>query len=121
MSKKPFVIYTLDKPRNLKLSIEAQWKIEDHGIELAPLVMNAEKITKELNIPTKKICIILWAMMVEEDRNLTPEKVAKLIVKHSNFIEAFGKTVEEVGNSLPELLTGKTLEELGEIGEDPNA
>jgi hypothetical protein len=124
MKNTPFITYKLDKERKAKLSTEAEFLIEEKGIILSNLLIGVKQTMADLSIPFYKICVILWACMVDEDKSLTPIKVGDLIKEYSNKMEAFTMVLQLAANAMPEL-TGKTLDELNsnetEVNnEDPN-
>lgn len=82
-----FVIYELDKARNVRFNMKALALIEKK------LNIKMSKLTED-NIGINEIAVILWAGLQHEDPNLTPEKVMDLIDEHSSIEEASEKIAE---------------------------
>jgi hypothetical protein len=82
-----FVIYQLDKARNLRFNMKALALIEKK------LNMKIAKLNEE-SVGINEIAVILWAGLQHEDNTLTPEKVMDLIDEHSSIDEASEKIAE---------------------------
>lgn len=87
---RPFVIVQLDKPRKLRFGVNALITVEE---------MTGKSIT-EFNfnsISMKDIRTIIYAGLVHEDKDLTPEIVGNLIDEYSSVTEiseALGKAMD---------------------------
>ena len=103
----------LDKSRNFKYGMRALDRIEKK------FKKSVTKIDME-NLTMGDTAIMVWAGLVHEDRNLTPEKVMDLIDEHSNlptvmeamkeaFQGAFGREElpGEIEKRSSDLLNGK--------------
>lgn len=90
MAKK-FIPLVLDKTRNLRYGMVALTRIEKKiGKPFASI--NFDEITYS------EVADILWAGMVHEDQELTPEKVAELIDEYSDIptaLVAMGEAMQE--------------------------
>lgn len=77
----------LDKTRNFRYGmkaidlIEKELKINISNLDLDKLTMN-------------DTATIMWAGLVHEDKELTPDKIMELIDEHSDIVTAFGKMGE---------------------------
>lgn len=77
----------LDKPRSLKLTLNAMIKIEKRiGRQLA-----------QLGEPSmEEVLVLLWACLLHEDKDLTPEAVGDMVHAGnlSEVMEAFGSLMD---------------------------
>lgn len=91
MAKK-FVEIKLDKTRNMRLGMVAMIKIEKKlGKKISQLSFDGEMSFEEIST-------ILWAGLVHEDAELTPEKVAELVDEYSEVATAMavmGEAMQE--------------------------
>ena len=87
MAKK-FIPFVLDKTRNLRYGMVALTRIEKK------LGKPFAKIDFENEMTYAEIAGILWAGMVHEDAELTPEKVAELIDEYSDIPTALAAMSE---------------------------
>lgn len=82
-----FVIYQLDKARNLRFNMKALALIEKK------LNTKVSKLNEE-NIGINEIAVILWAGLQHEDPQLTVDKVMDLVDEYSSIEEASEKIGE---------------------------
>jgi hypothetical protein len=88
MSK--FVPIQLDKSRNFRYGMVATSLIEEK------LDVNISKLSMD-SLSMKETATVMWAGLVHEDQELTPEKVMQLIDDHSDIktvSESMGKAFE---------------------------
>lgn len=87
---KPFIILEMDRPRRLRYGMNALVTIEElTGKPITKLDLNAVSI--------KDLRAIIYAGLVHEDKELTPEKVGELIDEHGD--------MENVAKKLGEAMT----------------
>lgn len=99
-----FVEYKLDKTRNIKLGMVALSKIKQK------LGKSINKIDLENDMDFYEVAVILWAGLVHEDKELTPELLMELIDEHSDIqsaLEKMGEAMTEAFGSPKATRTGK--------------
>lgn len=75
---------TLDKTRNFRYGMKAIHLIEKTlGVSVNKLDMD--------DLTMEQTATIMWAGLVHEDKNLTPDKVMDLIDEHSTILDAIQK------------------------------
>lgn len=82
----------LDKTRNFKYGMKAISLIEKKFKK--PI----GKIDYE-NLTMEEAAILIWAGLVHEDNNLTPEKVMDLVDEYSNFREVIAEMMEAINKA----------------------
>lgn len=82
----------LDKSRNFKYGMKAISLIEKKFKK--PI----GKIDYE-NLTMEEAAILIWAGLVHEDNNLTPEKVMDLVDEYSNFREVIAEMMEAINKA----------------------
>lgn len=88
--------YKLDKTRNLRLGMVALNKVKDK------LGMSISKIDFTGDVDFYAVAVILWAGMVHEDSELTPDKVMELVDEHSDIptaLKVMGEIMQEAFGS----------------------
>lgn len=71
----------LDRVRNFRYGMKSLAVIEDQlGTSISALDMD--------NLTIRQTAIVLWAGLVHEDKELTPDKVMDLVDDHSNMPDA---------------------------------
>ena len=84
-----YVEIKLDKTRNLKYGMRAIDRIEKK------LKKKISKIDMD-DLSMEETATFIWAGLVHEDRNLTPEKVMDLVDEYSNLQEVSLKLAEAI-------------------------
>lgn len=93
------VQYTLDKTRNLRLTMEA---IENYESYTGDVFINVD-----LNkLSAKKMLALLWSAARIEDPELTYEQTRKLVEEYSDVASLYEKTLEVVMGTIPEPKAG---------------
>lgn len=82
----------LDKTRNFKYGMKAISLIEKKFKK--PI----GKIDYE-NLTMEEAAILIWAGLVHEDNNLTPEKVMDLVDEYSNFREVIAEMMKVINKA----------------------
>lgn len=81
----------LDKSRNFRYGMQAISLVEEtFGEKIAKVDME--------NLSMKETAVIIWAGLVHEDTELTPDKVMELVDEHSDVttvLEAMSKAMEK--------------------------
>ncbi len=85
----------LDKSRNFKYGMRALDRIEKR-LKKSTSKINMEDMTME------ETAVFLWAGLVHEDKDLTPEKVMDLVDEHSNVREVLQVMFEAIADAFGE-------------------
>lgn len=96
MSHTPKAVFQLDKKRTLILDLEALERFE----EATGKSLFYDDILTNISVATLKM--LLWAGLVHEDPELTPEQVSKF-VHMGNFRQVIKGVTEVWGDSMPEI------------------
>jgi len=109
MAKK-FVPIELDKTRNLRYGMVALMKLEKK------LGKPFAKIDFENEMTYEEIAAVIWAGLVHEDAELTPEKVAQLIDDYSDIPTALAAMGDAMQEAFGEKNAQRTAEQNTENG-----
>lgn len=92
MAKK-FTSLVLDKTRNIRYGMVAMTRIENK------LGKPFNNIDFEDGMTFGEVAVVLWAGMVHEDAELTPDKVAELVDEYSDITTAMAAMAEAMGEA----------------------
>lgn len=90
---KKYVAIELDKTRNLRFGMQALMRIEDK------LNKPFASINFEKEMKYSELSVIIWAGLVHEEPELTPESVANLIDEFTDIQTAMEKVGEAMTNA----------------------